>query len=81
MSNGSRTNFYYLSNDVICILRPADRKTIFPRVITLPHFLQNPHKYYIPLLLYFCLDQDTRNCTRIRTRFVFVYPKSCTSEM
>ena len=37
MSNGSRTNFCYLSNDSICILKPVDRKIILPRVITLPH--------------------------------------------
>ena len=35
-SNGSRTSF--LSNDVICIPKPVDRKIILPRVITLPHF-------------------------------------------
>ena len=38
MSNGSRTNFCYLSNDATCILKPVDRKLILPRVITLPHF-------------------------------------------
>ena len=43
MSNVStcRTNFCYLSNDVICIPKPVDRKIILPRVITLPHFLQH----------------------------------------
>ena len=38
MSNGSRTNLCYLSNDAICILKPVDRKIILPRVIILPHF-------------------------------------------
>ena len=38
MSFGSRTNFSYLSNGVICILKQVDRKLILPRVITLPHF-------------------------------------------
>ena len=38
MSNGSRTNFRYLSNDAICIIKQVDRKIILPRVITLPHF-------------------------------------------
>ena len=38
MSNGSRNNFCYLSNDAICILKLVDRKIILPRVITLPHF-------------------------------------------
>ena len=38
MSNGSRTNFCYLTNDAICILKPVDRKIILPHVITLTHF-------------------------------------------
>ena len=38
MSNVSRTNFCYLSNDVICIPKRVDRKIILPRVITLRHF-------------------------------------------
>ena len=42
MCNGSRTNFCYLSNDAICILKPVDRKIILLRVITLPHFPPNP---------------------------------------
>ena len=38
MSNSSRADFCYLSNDAICILRTVDRKIILPCVITLPHF-------------------------------------------
>ena len=54
MSNGSRTNFCYLSNDAISILKPVDRKIILPRVITLPHFpllkISNTNvTYYIAL--------------------------------
>ena len=30
MSNGSSTNFYYLSNDLICILKPVGRKSLCP---------------------------------------------------
>ena len=41
MPNGSRTNFCYLSNDAIYILKPVDRKIILPSVITLPHFPLN----------------------------------------
>ena len=37
MSNGSRTNFCYLINEVICIPKPVDRKIILLSVITLPH--------------------------------------------
>ena len=32
------TNFCYLSNYVLCVPKPVDRKIILPRVITLPHF-------------------------------------------
>ena len=38
MFNGSKTNFCYLLNGAICILKSVDRKIILPRVITLPHF-------------------------------------------
>ena len=48
MFNSSMTNFCYLSNDVICILKPVGPKMNLSRVITLPHF---------PLL------QNAPNCT------------------
>ena len=35
MSNGSSTNFCYLSNDAFSILKPVDRKIILPRAISL----------------------------------------------
>ena len=38
MSTGGKTNCYYLSNDVFCILKYVNRKITLPRVITLPHF-------------------------------------------
>ena len=47
MSNGSKTNFCYLSNDAICRLKPIDRKIILPRAITLPHFLAYVMEYIL----------------------------------
>ena len=36
--NSSKTKFCYLLNDVICILKPVDRKINLPRVTLSPHF-------------------------------------------
>ena len=64
MSNGNKTNFYYLATEVICILKPVDQKVILPRVITLPHFPLHVCMYvcmyvcvyvYMYMLVYVCV--------------------------
>ena len=54
MSNGSKTNFCYISNDVIRILKPVDRKISLPRLITLPHFF--------PMFSNYASDTNTPFC-------------------
>ena len=47
------TNFCYLSNDAICLLKPVDRELTLPRVITLPHF---------PLYRYYTITRNFVTC-------------------